>query len=188
MFKNYFLVAWRGLRRNKLLTLTNIAGLALGLVCSLLTLLYIRHQVSFDRFHEKGDRIFRLRESDPRNTNYPIHSMTPAPLGPALQAECPDIETYVRVDDAQFFVSYGEMRFREYPVLLADASFFEVFSFPLVRGNPSDVLKNPGSVVISEDIAKKYFGDEDPLGKILTLGLDPRFDFKVTGGWQRTLQ
>ncbi|MDH4272115.1 MAG: ABC transporter permease [Candidatus Aminicenantes bacterium] len=181
MFKNYFLVAWRGLRRNKLLTLTNIAGLALGMVCSLLTLLYVRHQVSFDRFHEKGDRIFRLRESDPRNTNNPIHSGTPAPLGPALQAECPDIESYVRVDDVQFFVSYGEMRFREYPVLLADSSFFEVFSFPLVRGNPDDVLRNPGSVVITEDIAKKYFGDEDPIGKILTFGLDPRFDFKVTG-------
>jgi putative ABC transport system permease protein len=181
MFKNYFLVAWRGLRRNRLLTLTNIAGLALGMVCSLLTILYVRHQVSFDRFHEKGDRIFRLRESDPRNTNYPIHSMTPAPLGPALQAECPDIESYVCVEEAPFFVSYGEMRFREYPVLLADSNFFEVFSFPLVRGNPDDVLKNPDSVVISENIAKKYFGDEDPLGKILILGLDSRFDFRVTG-------
>jgi putative ABC transport system permease protein len=181
MFKNYFLIAWRGLRRNKLLTLTNIAGLALGLVCSLLTLLYVQHQVSFDRFHENGNRIFRLRESDPRNTNYPIHSGTPAPLGPALQAECPDIESYLRVDDNQFLISYGEKRFWEYPVLLADANFFDVFSFPLVRGNPDDVLKNPGSVVISEDIAKKYFGNEDPLGKILTFGLDPRFDFKVTG-------
>ena len=181
MFKNYFLVAWRSLRRNKFLTLTNIAGLALGMACSLLTLLYIRHQVSFDRFHDRGNQIFRLRESDPRNTNNPIHSGTPAPLGSALQAECPDIESYVRVDDAQFFVSYGEMRFREFPVLLADSNFFEVFSFPLVRGNPDDVLKNPGSVVISADIAKKYFGDEDPLGKILTFGLDPRFDFKVTG-------
>jgi putative ABC transport system permease protein len=181
MFKNYFLVAWRGLRRNKLLTLTNIAGLALGMVCSLLTLLYIRHQVSFDRFHDKGNRIFRLRESDPRNTNYPVHSMTPAPLGPALQAECPDIESYVRVDDNQFLISCGEKRFWEYPVLLADANFFEVFSFPLVRGNPDEVLKNPGSVVISEDIAKKYFGSEDPIGKILTFGLDPRIDFNVTG-------
>jgi putative ABC transport system permease protein len=181
MFKNYFLVAWRGLRRNKLLTFTNIAGLALGMACSLLTLLYVRHQVSFDRFHDKGDRIFRIRESNPRNTNNPIHSGTPAPLGPALQAEFPDIESYVRIEDSQFLISYGEKRFWEYPVLLAEANFFKVFSFPLVLGNPDDVLKNAGSVVISEDIAKKYFGDEDPLGKILTIGLDPRFDFKVTG-------
>jgi putative ABC transport system permease protein len=181
MFKNYFLVAWRGLRRNRLLTLTNIVGLALGMVCSLLTLLYIRHQVSFDRFHEKGGRIFRLRESDPRNTNNPVHSGTPAPLGPALQAECPDIESYIRVDDNQFLVSYGDKRFWEYPVLLAEENFFKVFSFPLVLGNPDEVLKNPGSIVITEDVAKKYFGNEDPLGKILILGLDPRFDFKVTG-------
>jgi putative ABC transport system permease protein len=181
MFKNYFLVAWRILRRNRLLTLTNIAGLALGMVCSLLTLLYVRHQVSFDRFHDKGDRIFRIRESDPRNTNNPIHSGTPAPLGPAILAECPDIESYVRVDDNQFLISYGEKRFWEYPVLLAEANFFKVFSFPLVLGNPDDVLKNPGSVVITEDIAKKYFGHEDPLGKVLTFGLGPRFDFKVTG-------
>ncbi|MGB7294601.1 MAG: ABC transporter permease [Candidatus Aminicenantales bacterium] len=181
MFKNYFLVAWRGLRRNKLLTLTNIAGLALGMACSLLTLLYVRHQVSFDRFHDNGDRIFRIRESDPRNTNNPVHSGTPAPLGPALQAECPDIESYVRVEDNQFLISYGEKRFWEYPVLLAEANFFKVFSFPLVLGNPDDVLKNPGSVVITEDIAKKYFGNEDPLGKVLTFGFGPRFDFRVTG-------
>jgi putative ABC transport system permease protein len=181
MFKNYFLVAWRILRRNKLLMVTNVAGLALGMACSLLTLLYVRHQVSFDRFHDKGDRIFRIRESDPRNTNNPVHSGTPAPLGPALQAECPDIESYVRVEDNQFLISYGEKRFWEYPVLLAEANFFKVFSFPLVLGNPDDVLKNPGSVVITEDIAKKYFGNEDPLGKVLTFGFGPRFDFRVTG-------
>lgn len=181
MLKNYLTIAWRNILKYKGISFINVAGLALGMACSLLTLLYVRHQVSFDRFHENGNRIFCLRESDPRNANYPIHSMTPAPLGPALQAECPDIESYVRVDDNQFLVSYGEKRFWEYPVLLAEANFFKVFSFPLIRGNPDDVLKNPGSVVITEDIASKYFGDEEPIGKILTFGLDPRFDFVVTG-------
>ncbi len=178
MIKNYLKIALRNIRKHKGYSFINIAGLAIGVAACLLLFRWVQDELSFDRYHEKADRIYRVisqyeAEGQTRQLAY-----TSAPVGPALVNEFPEIEKAIRFGRNGFVVSYQNKRFVE-QVYFTDPEIFDVFSFPLIKGNPKNALKEPYSIVISEEMSRKYFGDEDSLGKIITLG--ERRDYRVTG-------
>jgi putative ABC transport system permease protein len=176
MFINYLKVALRNVLRHKGYTIINIIGLAVGMACFVLIVSYVRHVLSFDRFHRNYDNIYRVITTMKDGA---VHGGTPAPLAEALKSEIPEIARTVRVTGTGDFVTYRGKSTYERQILLVDPSFLDVFTFPLVRGDPDDVLARPGSIVVSEDVAKKYFGDDEPIGKTIRLG--DLYDFKVTG-------
>lgn len=167
MFQNYLKIALRNLLRQKLYAFINVFGLALGVACCLLILLFVEHEWSFDKFHAKANRIYRAIEVEKKvNEGERAMAYQPLPLGPALQAEIPEIEQAVRIFSGGGAVSYGDKHFAE-SFVFADPAFFEIFDFPLLLGNPKQALANPHAVVITRRMAEKYFGPENPLGKTL---------------------
>jgi len=178
MFRNYIKVAFRHIRRRKVYSFINILGLTIGMACFILIGLWVKDELSFDRFHQKKDRIYRVlnRLQDGRagfNITYA--------LGPALKAEYPEVEEACRV--CLWYgshVKYRDKIYAERNIYLADPSFFKIFSFPFIKGNPEMALSDRYSIVLTEKMAQKYFGDEDPIGKILHLAL-LEGDFTVTG-------
>lgn len=189
MFKNYLVTSWRNLLRNKVFSFINILGLAVGLAVGFLIYQYVQVEKSYDRFHTKADRIYRVpiaysgsfSSIPPSATNHPA-------IGPAMKADFPEVEDYARLVRASLFlpaatVTYNQgssqepLIFNEEKIYLADASFLKIFSFPMVEGNAS-ALDEPSSVVLTKRIAQKYFGNESAIGKFLTIN---RHDFKITG-------
>ncbi len=167
MLKNYLKIALRNILRHKGYSFINIAGLTLGLACFILIGLWVRDELSFDRFHEKKDRIFRILNKV--ESGQLIPSPTYA-LAPALKEEYPEVEEYSRVWPwAGSLVRYQDKRFEEERINLADPGFFRMFSFPFLLGDPETALADRNSIVLTETTARKYFGDEDPLGKVLFL-------------------
>lgn len=185
MLRNYLTTAWRHLGRQKGYTLVNVAGLAAGIATCLLIGLYVQHHLQYDRFHDDAERIARLTRqtvTDGRVTDRQAN--TPAALGPTLR------DTYAGVGAAVRFmfpypndvlVTIGAQRFYEPGFLWVDASVFEVFDFPLVRGTSETALSAPYSVVISETLAQRYFGDADPIGQTLTIQGWTEDEYTVTG-------
>lgn len=176
MFMNYIKTAIRNLFRHKGYSFINIAGLALGATCCLLITLYVIDEHNFDRFHEKADQIYRVHYSYHRGENLP----PPAPqefrawgnalTGPALEAEFPEVLRAVRFSGQHtILMARGERSFQEESYFFTDSTVFEVFSFPLQRGDPAAALSHPFSVVLSESAAQRYFGDEDPMGQSMTI-------------------
>ncbi len=179
MFKNYFKIALRNLRRHKFFSLVNVMGLAVGMGCFFLIMALIQNQFSYERFHEKRDQIFRLMRVEKIKGNVETQTGIPAPLALELKNEFPGIIDTVRTARTGYVaVNHGQRSFVERSVLLADPSFFKVFTFPLIKGSPETALEDKYSVVLTEDAAKKYFGDEDPIGK--TLNYDNRIDLNVS--------
>ena len=169
MFKNYFKVALRKLLKQKSFTFINIIGLAVGMACFIFILLFVLFELSYDGFHEKGDRIYRLLI----DADIGGHIRAPAtmlPAGPTMMRDYPEVENFTRIGNLQTLsVEYGDKQFQEADVGFADHSFFELFSFPFVSGDPATALKNPYTIVITEDMAYKYFGDENCIGKVLRI-------------------
>ncbi len=181
MLKNYIKIAFRNLFRKKLYSFLNITGLAIGFACSFLLLFYIQDELSFDRFHEKGDRIFRV-ETDLSTSERTLLAATSAnPMGPMLQTDYPEIEEIVRFSSygQQKIMQYGEKMFYEEKFLWVDANIFDVFTFAFLKGDPREALVRPNTMVITRDMAVKYFGDEDPIGKSLRFNNDSLYE--VTG-------
>ncbi len=180
MFGNYFKIAFRNLVKHRGYALINILGLVAGLACCILILLYVLDELHFDAFHAKAERIFRVvevRSTPDRGDQHNARSV--APLGPAMEAEFPAVAASVRM--LQLFrvtMEYRENRFYEGDYLLSEPSFFKIFDFELLRGNPETALAEPRSVVLTEAAARKYFGEEDPLGN--TLRAEAFGDLKVT--------
>lgn len=170
MIRDFFKIAFRSMLRQKLNSVIKIVGLAIGIACTLLIALFIRDELSFDRFHEKGDRIYRLTTNfhKPDGSIDWIKGAVLFPHGPAMEGFFPEVKHSVRVWQREFTVKSQNVIANE-SITLVDESFFEVFSFPLIRGNSSTVLSGLNSLVFTETSAKKYFGDEDPVGKTLTL-------------------
>jgi len=172
MLKNYFRVAIRNMMKRKWYSLLNIFGLATGMAVCLLIILFVANELSFDQFHEKKDRIYRValeRKYPGRSTSYAI---IPASIGEAIQKEFPEVEQSVRiingVGDQLLFVRIDDKVFDEKNVLFADSNFFNVFTVPLLTGNPEKALVQPNSVVLNEKTAKKYFGStSNAIGKTL---------------------
>jgi putative ABC transport system permease protein len=166
MFKNYLRIAIRSLLKHKGYSFINLFGLAIGLACCILLANLILSELSYDKFHEKATRIHRVILSLKGRTGY----TTPAPLAPALEQQIPEIEKAVRFWSTQTVVRYDEKMFVE-PILFADPAFLEMFSFPLAQGHAAQALEDPSGVVLNAAMAEKYFGSENPIGKVLTFDL-----------------
>ncbi len=180
MIRNYFKTAWRNLLRNKGFSLINILGLAAGLTCCLLLTLYLQHELSYDRFHGKGDRMVRVIMEYKVGDSGHKGNFTSTKVFPEFKRQFPEVVSGVRLSGTDRIVKYGDNTWIEEGVLHADSTFFELFDFRLLSGTAPEVLKNPNSVVITQSLAKKYFGEEDPVGK--TLLLNSRQDsYRVTG-------
>ena len=181
MFRNYLTVGLRNLLRYKGYSSINVLGLAIGIACCILILLYVQDELSFDQYHEKSDRIYRLAESA-TIAGRPIEAaVTPPPWAPVLVEEYPEIEQITRIKPpgSRWLIRYKENRFYERYFIFADSSVFDIFTIPLVQGNAKTVLSEPHAVVLSESMADKYFGDENPIGKVITG--DDLYDFTVKG-------
>ena len=170
MFKNYFIIAIRNFTRYKLFTLINVLGLAIGFACSILILLFILHELSYDQFHENAHRIYRIvRETQDDAGQIAFGPGTSSPLASALKAEFPEVEEALRVWISKNpWVTYKNTVFQQ-TVCLADPNFLEVFSFPLLKGNAQTVLQHPQGVVVTRAMAQKFFGDQDPIDKTLEI-------------------
>ncbi|MDN5213849.1 ABC transporter permease [Fulvivirgaceae bacterium BMA12] len=180
MIKNYFIAAYRNLLRKKLYSLINLTGLTLGITCCLLIFLYVQNEYNYDRFHADGDRVFRvIRKSNDDKGAYKI-GITSAPFAPALANDFENIiVNTTRILATEGLITSEGVSFMEEKISLADPTFFDVFSFPLVSGDPKTALNGDKSVVISQKMAKKYFGNQNPIDKIIVL--DQEFELKVTG-------
>ena len=181
LIRNYFKTAFRSLIRYKTQTFLNILSLTIGLAVSTIIILFVRDEFTYDAYHEKKDQIYRLANNWKGGDNITPWARTSTPMAPALKEEYPEIKQAIRVrkNPRTDLLAFGDQKFYEDKLYFADPEVFEVFSFPLKVGNPSKALKNKNSILLTERIAKKYFGDEDPLGKILTY--DNQHELKVTG-------
>ncbi|HVS91616.1 MAG TPA: ABC transporter permease [Mucilaginibacter sp.] len=187
MLKNYLKIAWRNLVRQRLYSLINISGLAVGLAVCMLIMLYVAHEHSYDRFHKNGDRIYTLHATIKIGGNAMNMAYMSYGTGPIIKQNLPKIEDYMRTMDygrghvIVYDPAAPDTKFADNKLLFADAGFFKFFSFELVSGSPSDVLSKPFSIVLSIDMARKYFGNADPIGKTLTIKTDTTLSYQVTG-------
>ena len=172
MLKNYLITSLRNLRRNKLFSFINIAGLSICIAVSILLFIWIKDELSYDRFHEKSDKIYRLGWDIKVDDDEIKVAVAAFPVGPAVTDLYPEILDYVRLREpiSSSILSYNEKTFTEDRVFLADESIFDIFSFELIRGNPETALSDPGNVVLSEETARRYFGDDEPMGKTIISG------------------
>jgi putative ABC transport system permease protein len=180
MFRNFFLIALRNMNRNKFFSAVNIFGLAIGLACCFLILLHIKDELSYDKFHDKKDQIYRMAVHRYYPDTQVDYAVTPQSLGHAMQQEIPEIKGMVRLlsGRGELPVTYQEKTFNERRFMAADSNFFDFFSIPLLKGNPEKALRNPRELILTESTARKYFGDEDPIGKTLST---PQGEFPVVG-------
>jgi len=173
MLVNYLKIAIRSLQRKKVYSTINILGLSVGIACCLIIFEYVNFEYSFDSFHQEASNIYRVNRTVARGGNAPFTSgNTGWAVGPALTEEVPEVKQFVRLhpEEGHIIVSNPldpTKTFKEIDIFYADSSFFDVFSFPLVLGNPQKALAMPETILLSESAAKKYFGDENPLGKTL---------------------
>ena len=187
MLKNYLKISLRNLQRHKGYSSINIAGLAVGLACCVLMLLYIRHELSYDRHYEKGDRIYRIVSEEHSEDGVRRGARSPVPLGPMLKQTYPEAEDFIRFWRAfQPVLRYENQVFREQGGLyFTDPGVFDVFSLDLLEGDPQTALVAPGTIVLTASMAHKYFGEDDAMGKVLDYeGFPGRSDslhFTVTG-------
>ena len=187
MWTNYLKIALRNFRRHKGYSLINIFGLGVGIAGCLLILLFVREELSFDRFHEQTDAIYRLVKHTDAGGESSVSVEMPPPLGPALEAGLPEVQHTVRFlrRDGRLISSEIEpstnsnARFYEDGFLYADSTFFDVFSFSLLQGDPETALTKPYAIVLTKDMAQKYFGEENPLGKTILVQNSDRYE--VTG-------
>lgn len=180
MLRHYITTAWRQLTRNKLYTALNLAGLALGISCCLLILLYVQSELSYDAHHSRADRIYRLSAEMNLAGTPDQFAMVSMAVGPALKERYPEVVQYTRFlySPNPITVKLGDRLFTETLFYPADSQVFEVFDFELVEGDPRTALTQPRTVVLTQSLAKKYFGDSLALGKRLRLNLN---DYLVTG-------
>jgi putative ABC transport system permease protein len=181
MVKNYFKIALRNLWKHKGFSFINILGLTVAMSACFLIFLYVGFELSYDSFHTKADRIYRI-VSDIKTPTEVINAGGPAwAVAPNVKAEFPEVESFVRIAaDDNVLVRRGDIKFEEEHSMWADSAFFNVFDFKLLKGNPATALKEPFSVVFTETAAKKYFGKEDPLGQTVLITGDAS-PAKVTG-------
>lgn len=181
MFKNYFKTAWRSLLKGKGFSFINIAGLAIGMAGAILILLWLQNEISFDKFHANKDNLYQVYglASDVDGKAVAIN-VTSQPMGPALKQNYPEVEAATRLQDvSSFLFTANNKSFININGDFADASFLQMFSFPLIEGNKNEQLNNIYSITITQKLAKKLFGNEDAIGKIIKI--DSVDNFTVTG-------
>jgi len=185
MLRNFIKIAFRNLTKRKAYAAINITGLAIGITCCLLIFEYVAYEKSYDNFHEKGDRIFRVQDEEYQNGRLVVPCAAAMPgVAPAMKREFPEVENAFRIRKVEFLLGNDQrnVKFRESTVYYADASILNILHLPLKEGNAKTALSSPGKTIISEEVARKYFADENPIGKILTVHntTNPR-PLEVTG-------
>jgi len=178
MYLYYFKIALRNIIKNPGYAAINIVGLAIGMACSLVILVWVTHELSYDRFHDNADDIYRVVQKIHFSDHTTTWAITQGPLGPHLKEDFPEVINYTRFTVKDFLLSYGAKSFDE-TIVLADGAMFEMFSLPLIAGNPATALSAPSSIVLSKAAAEKYFGSADPLGQVIVA--DHQYEFTVTG-------
>lgn len=180
MFRNYIKIALRNLWRRRGFSLINIVGLAIGMTAGFLILLYVNFERSYDQFHTKGDRIYRVVsdiKTPSDSFDIPVAAWA---VSPNLEKQFPEIEAAVRILGTNMLVRKEKLKFKEGNVFAVDSAFFNVFDFKLIQGDPNLAVKKPFSIVLSETTAKKYFGDQNPMGKSLKI-MEKGHNVTVTG-------
>lgn len=178
MFKNYLVVALRNMARHKGYSFINIAGLAIGMACCVFIFLWICQKYSYDKFHENADELYLVPTHMTYSENVYTTFGTVPILGPTLKKEMPEVVNAVRLQYFNGKVKYGDKTFKQY-LTLADESYLEMFTFPLLSGDPKTALHDPYTIVISRPMAEKYFGKSNPISEIITV--DGKYEFTVTG-------
>jgi putative ABC transport system permease protein len=178
MLRNYIITSVRSLMRSKGFSIINIAGLAVGLAIFSLISFYVYHELSFDRYHKNADRIYRVVENLRTENELLFQSVSSPPMGPRLLKDFPEIESYVRFQRWNLLAQRNDLSAYEPDSYLADSTVFDVFSFNLIHGDRKTALREPYSIVLTESMARKYFGSEDPVGQTLKMDND---NYKVTG-------
>jgi putative ABC transport system permease protein len=182
MFRNYLKIAFRNLAKHKFISFVNIFGLTVGLACCMLILTYILHETSYDRYNSNANRIWRVtRIFNNKEGIVSLHLGAVAPpIGPLLKNDFPDIQRVTRMlPIGTQPMKYEDKIFNEKDVIFADENLFAVFDVPLLAGNPRTALSDPNSIVLTPEVARKYFGSSDPINKVIRL--DNQINFKVTG-------
>src|SRR5664279_1342631 len=181
MLRSFFINAIRNMKKHSGYLILNITGLTIGLTSFLLITIYVLNELSFDRFHKNYENIYRIKVKGLMAGATLDQAITAAPMAQAILADYAEISHAVRINrSGAWLVKYGETRFNEDGVLFADSSFFSVFDFKLLRGDPKTALANPRSMILTEKFAKKYFGNEDPMGKRISLEADTNL-YTITG-------
>ncbi|MDO1445295.1 ABC transporter permease [Rhodocytophaga aerolata] len=183
MLHHYLKIAIRNLLKQKLYTVINIMGLAMGLASCVLIILFVMEHLSFDKFHQRADRIYRVNYKGKLSADSdPYHiGATPPPVARTLMNEFPEVELATRIyPKGSNLIRYQDKSFEEQHVLAVDSNFFKIFSFKLLEGDPSTVFSEPNAVIVTEEMAKKYFNNQPAMGKILSFG-DERTPYKVVG-------
>ena len=181
MLKNFFTIGIRYLLKQKFYSFINIFGLTIGMAASIFVVIFIADELSYDQFNEKADRLYRVNLHGKLSGLEADVTSTPPPMALAMMNEIPEVEYALRIWNwDNTVVKYEDKAFTEDKLFHTDSTFFNVFSYRLLKGNPETALKEPNSVLINESIATKYFGEDDPIGKIITIGNDD-LALKVTG-------
>lgn len=180
MFLNYLKITLRNLKRHKGYSFINITGLAIGITCCLFILIFVQDELIFDRHHKNGKNIYRIAIDGLIGNQEIKGPSTPAPMAFTLVDEFPEVIQATRIfRPDRFLIRYKENRFNEERCLFADSTIFDVFTIPMIQGDPAKALTQPHTIVITEEIAEKYYGDENPMDKYLTM--EDGTDYKVTG-------
>ncbi|OFX26454.1 MAG: hypothetical protein A2041_00495 [Bacteroidetes bacterium GWA2_31_9b] len=180
MIQNYLKIAFRNITRHKGFSFINIFGLALGITCALLIFMWVYDEVTFDKFHAQIDQIYRVEQDQFYNGESYHVNVTPYPSGEGWKLEIPEIEDAIRFAyTGNLLLKYDEKSFFESGIVAVDSTIFSVFNFDLETGDPNTALTKPLSLVLTKEMSEKYFGSENPLGKIIRI--DNQFDFTVTG-------
>ncbi|CCH51918.1 protein of unknown function DUF214 [Fibrisoma limi BUZ 3] len=184
MLRNYILIALRNLRKHKAFSAINIVGVAVGLACFLLLALYVKDELSYDRYNANADRVYRVTRTFLSSDGVPSLRLAQAapPFGPLIKQDFPEAELVVRTIETGGLIRYGDNRFDEQDVFFAEDNLFKILSFDLVSGNPDKALENPFSILFSRPMAEKYFGKENPIGK--TVRYENQYDLTVTGVYE----
>ncbi len=185
MIYNYLKIALRNLKKYRFISFINIFGLTVGLACCLLILTYILHELSYDQYHPNADRVYRVTRSfnNPETGTLSLNLSTVSPpFGPLLKYDFKEIENLTRtLQNGNTAIRYEEKMFNEPNVFFADDQFFDFFKTDVLKGSPAKALSDPYCVMMTDEMATKYFGQEDPMGKMIRINLGNYFDFKVTG-------
>jgi putative ABC transport system permease protein len=181
MLRNFFINTFRNMRKQRGYILLNVIGLAIGLTSFLFITLYVIHELSYDRFHKNYENIYTVKVVGQMSGGILNQAVTAAPMAKAMKNDYPEVQATTRVTQmGAWLIRYGENRFNEDNVLFADSSFFSVFDFKLLRGDPKTALERPKSLILTEEYAKKYFGNENPMGQRMTVEADTNL-YTVTG-------
>jgi len=171
MISNYLKIALRTIKRHKIYSFINIIGLAIGMACCILVFLYVSHELSYDKYHQDGERIFRIAQKIQKEAAELETARVATPLIPAVRENFPEVESAARFQLATWdsLVERGQTKYYEDWVMIAENDIFNVFTIPFIRGNPEKALERPRTVVITESVALRYFGHENPIGQTLLL-------------------